>query len=98
MTWSPLACGIISGKYENGVPESTRASLKVLLCMSGKNNSNKKKISAIHAYYLIFYPFKDPANTEKKSVDLAEIVSGISLAQLFFDKLPRPTPFAQHRL
>ncbi|KAE8604133.1 hypothetical protein XENTR_v10014585 [Xenopus tropicalis] len=28
MTWSPLACGIISGKYENGVPESTRASLK----------------------------------------------------------------------
>ncbi|XP_075426656.1 voltage-gated potassium channel subunit beta-1 isoform X2 [Ascaphus truei] len=28
MTWSPLACGIISGKYENGVPETTRASLK----------------------------------------------------------------------
>ncbi|XP_063772187.1 voltage-gated potassium channel subunit beta-1 isoform X1 [Pseudophryne corroboree] len=28
VTWSPLACGIISGKYENGVPESTRASLK----------------------------------------------------------------------
>ncbi|XP_069474531.1 voltage-gated potassium channel subunit beta-1 isoform X1 [Ambystoma mexicanum] len=28
MTWSPLACGIISGKYENGVPESARASLK----------------------------------------------------------------------
>ncbi|XP_075058138.1 voltage-gated potassium channel subunit beta-1 isoform X1 [Mixophyes fleayi] len=28
VTWSPLACGIISGKYENGVPESTRASIK----------------------------------------------------------------------
>ncbi|XP_044147887.1 voltage-gated potassium channel subunit beta-1 isoform X1 [Bufo gargarizans] len=28
MTWSPLACGLISGKYENGVPESARASLK----------------------------------------------------------------------
>ncbi|KAJ1088116.1 hypothetical protein NDU88_001275 [Pleurodeles waltl] len=28
MTWSPLACGIISGKYANGVPESARASLK----------------------------------------------------------------------
>uniref|UniRef100_A0A8D2P209 Voltage-gated potassium channel subunit beta-1 n=1 Tax=Zosterops lateralis melanops TaxID=1220523 RepID=A0A8D2P209_ZOSLA len=28
MTWSPLACGIISGKYGNGVPESSRASLK----------------------------------------------------------------------
>uniref|UniRef100_A0A8C0F2A8 Voltage-gated potassium channel subunit beta-1 n=1 Tax=Bubo bubo TaxID=30461 RepID=A0A8C0F2A8_BUBBB len=28
MTWSPLACGIISGKYGNGVPESSRAALK----------------------------------------------------------------------
>lgn len=29
MTWSPLACGIISGKYASGVPEGSRASLKV---------------------------------------------------------------------
>lgn len=29
MTWSPLACGIITGKYENGIPESSRASMKV---------------------------------------------------------------------
>ncbi|CAL8372991.1 unnamed protein product [Gadus morhua 'NCC'] len=28
MTWSPLACGIISGKYENGIPETSRASMK----------------------------------------------------------------------
>uniref|UniRef100_A0A8C5HAI9 Voltage-gated potassium channel subunit beta-1 n=1 Tax=Gouania willdenowi TaxID=441366 RepID=A0A8C5HAI9_GOUWI len=28
MTWSPLACGIISGKYNNGIPPSSRASLK----------------------------------------------------------------------
>ncbi|XP_075331939.1 voltage-gated potassium channel subunit beta-2-like [Odontesthes bonariensis] len=28
MTWSPLACGIISGKYDNGIPPYTRASLK----------------------------------------------------------------------
>lgn len=38
MTWSPLACGIISGKYGNGVPESSRASLKVL-------SSTFKKVS-----------------------------------------------------
>ena len=31
MTWSPLACGIISGKYDNGIPPYTRASLKVTL-------------------------------------------------------------------
>uniref|UniRef100_A0A4W5RH03 Potassium voltage-gated channel subfamily A regulatory beta subunit 2 n=1 Tax=Hucho hucho TaxID=62062 RepID=A0A4W5RH03_9TELE len=31
MTWSPLACGIISGKYDSGVPPYSRASLKVAL-------------------------------------------------------------------
>uniref|UniRef100_A0A8C1RM15 Voltage-gated potassium channel subunit beta-1 n=1 Tax=Cyprinus carpio TaxID=7962 RepID=A0A8C1RM15_CYPCA len=30
VSWSPLACGIITGKYENGIPESSRASLKWL--------------------------------------------------------------------
>uniref|UniRef100_A0A8C9H5F2 Voltage-gated potassium channel subunit beta-2 n=1 Tax=Piliocolobus tephrosceles TaxID=591936 RepID=A0A8C9H5F2_9PRIM len=29
MTWSPLACGIVSGKYDSGVPPYSRASLKV---------------------------------------------------------------------
>ncbi|XP_055736697.1 voltage-gated potassium channel subunit beta-2-like isoform X2 [Salvelinus fontinalis] len=28
MTWSPLACGIITGKYQNGIPETSRASIK----------------------------------------------------------------------
>ncbi|XP_055359580.1 voltage-gated potassium channel subunit beta-2 isoform X1 [Betta splendens] len=28
VSWSPLACGIITGKYDNGVPESSRASMK----------------------------------------------------------------------
>ncbi|XP_060710751.1 voltage-gated potassium channel subunit beta-2-like [Hemiscyllium ocellatum] len=27
MTWSPLACGLITGKYEDGIPENSRASL-----------------------------------------------------------------------
>uniref|UniRef100_A0A8C9GXP3 Voltage-gated potassium channel subunit beta-2 n=1 Tax=Piliocolobus tephrosceles TaxID=591936 RepID=A0A8C9GXP3_9PRIM len=29
MTWSPLACGIVSGKYDSGVPPYSRASLKM---------------------------------------------------------------------
>lgn len=29
MTWSPLACGIVSGKYDSGIPPYSRASLKV---------------------------------------------------------------------
>ncbi|KAK2160107.1 hypothetical protein LSH36_140g04005 [Paralvinella palmiformis] len=28
MTWSPLACGILTGKYEDGVPIYSRAALK----------------------------------------------------------------------
>ncbi|XP_016419709.1 voltage-gated potassium channel subunit beta-2-like isoform X4 [Sinocyclocheilus rhinocerous] len=28
VSWSPLACGIITGKYDNVIPESSRASLK----------------------------------------------------------------------
>ncbi len=30
MTWSPLACGLLTGKYNEGVPESSRAAMKVL--------------------------------------------------------------------
>ena len=30
MTWSPLACGILTGKYEDGVPLHSRAALKVI--------------------------------------------------------------------
>lgn len=28
MTWSPLACGLLTGKYEDGIPAHSRASLK----------------------------------------------------------------------
>ncbi|KAL0603556.1 Voltage-gated potassium channel subunit beta-2 [Plecturocebus cupreus] len=36
MTWSPLACGIVSGKYDSGIPPYSRASLK--LCRSPPRN------------------------------------------------------------
>ncbi|KPP57705.1 hypothetical protein Z043_124547 [Scleropages formosus] len=29
MTWSPLACGLITGKYNEGVPDCSRAAMKV---------------------------------------------------------------------
>jgi aryl-alcohol dehydrogenase-like predicted oxidoreductase len=29
MIWSPLASGILTGKYEDGIPAQSRASLKV---------------------------------------------------------------------
>uniref|UniRef100_A0A4W6CX02 Potassium voltage-gated channel subfamily A regulatory beta subunit 2 n=1 Tax=Lates calcarifer TaxID=8187 RepID=A0A4W6CX02_LATCA len=36
MTWSPLACGIISGKYNSGIPPNSRASLKGYQWMKDK--------------------------------------------------------------
>ncbi len=33
MTWSPLACGLITGKYDDGVPLHSRAALKVMKVM-----------------------------------------------------------------
>ncbi|XP_036960925.1 voltage-gated potassium channel subunit beta-2-like isoform X2 [Acanthopagrus latus] len=36
MTWSPLACGIISGKYTKGIPPYSRASLKGYQWMKDK--------------------------------------------------------------
>ncbi|XP_073530871.1 voltage-gated potassium channel subunit beta-1 isoform X2 [Phyllobates terribilis] len=50
MTWSPLACGVISGKYENGVPENARGSLKCyqwlkdkILSEEGRKQQSKLK-------------------------------------------------------
>ncbi len=31
MTWSPLACGLLTGKYDDGVPLHSRAALKVMM-------------------------------------------------------------------
>jgi aryl-alcohol dehydrogenase-like predicted oxidoreductase len=41
MTWSPLACGLLTGKYDDGVPLHSRAALKV---MTKKDNKIKKRI------------------------------------------------------
>ena len=38
MTWSPLACGLLSGKYDDGVPLHSRAALKVT-----RNEEDKKE-------------------------------------------------------
>lgn len=39
MTWSPLACGIVSGKYDGGIPPYSRASLKVSLAGGGRDGT-----------------------------------------------------------
>ncbi|KAG7520903.1 voltage-gated potassium channel subunit beta-2-like [Solea senegalensis] len=54
MTWSPLACGIISGKYNNGIPSSSRASLKGYQWMKDKilseeGHRQQVKLKELHA-------------------------------------------------
>ncbi|XP_013408356.1 voltage-gated potassium channel subunit beta-2-like, partial [Lingula anatina] len=48
MTWSPLACGILTGKYDDGVPIYSRAATKgygwlkdKILCEEGRRQQSK---------------------------------------------------------
>ena len=36
VTWSPLASGILTNKYKNGIPPNSRASLKAFHYLKGK--------------------------------------------------------------
>lgn len=49
MTWSPLGCGLLTGKYENGIPLQSRASLKGYSWLKEKINSEdgRKKIGKV---------------------------------------------------
>ncbi|XP_061595649.1 voltage-gated potassium channel subunit beta-2-like isoform X2 [Cololabis saira] len=53
MTWSPLACGLITGKYSEGVPESSRAAVKGYQWLKERLNSEEgrrqmAKIKELH--------------------------------------------------
>uniref|UniRef100_A0A674MU79 Voltage-gated potassium channel subunit beta-1 n=1 Tax=Takifugu rubripes TaxID=31033 RepID=A0A674MU79_TAKRU len=41
MTWSPLACGLITGKYSDGVPECSRAAMKGYQWLKERVNSEE---------------------------------------------------------
>ena len=45
MAWSPLASGILTGKYEDGIPNNSRASLKVIKLTSELFFFNGSKIA-----------------------------------------------------
>ncbi|XP_031169624.2 voltage-gated potassium channel subunit beta-3-like [Sander lucioperca] len=55
VTWSPLACGLLTGKYNQGVPETSRAAmkgydwLKERLC----SDEGKKQLSKIRELHLL---------------------------------------------
>ncbi|XP_043933226.1 voltage-gated potassium channel subunit beta-3 isoform X2 [Protopterus annectens] len=54
MTWSPLACGLITGKYEDSIPENSRAALKGYQWLKEKVTSEEgrrqqTKLKEVHA-------------------------------------------------
>ncbi|XP_037335136.1 voltage-gated potassium channel subunit beta-2 [Pungitius pungitius] len=55
MTWSPLACGLLTGKYNGGVPESSRAAMKGYAWLRERFHSEegKKQLSKIQELHLL---------------------------------------------
>nr|XP_040039062.1 LOW QUALITY PROTEIN: voltage-gated potassium channel subunit beta-2-like [Gasterosteus aculeatus aculeatus] len=55
MTWSPLACGLLTGKYNGGVPESSRAAMKGYAWLKERFHSDegKKQLSKIQELHLL---------------------------------------------
>uniref|UniRef100_A0A8D3CFY1 Voltage-gated potassium channel subunit beta-1 n=1 Tax=Scophthalmus maximus TaxID=52904 RepID=A0A8D3CFY1_SCOMX len=55
MTWSPLACGLLTGKYNEGVPESSRAAMKGYAWLKERlfSSEGKKQLSKIKELHLL---------------------------------------------
>ncbi|XP_076019176.1 voltage-gated potassium channel subunit beta-2-like [Genypterus blacodes] len=55
MTWSPLACGLLTGKYNDGVPECSRASMKAYGWLKERlcSDEGKKQLTKIQALHLL---------------------------------------------
>nr|XP_024655572.1 voltage-gated potassium channel subunit beta-3 isoform X2 [Maylandia zebra] len=55
MTWSPLACGLLTGKYNEGVPESSRAAMKGYAWLKERlcSDEGKKQLSKIKDLHLL---------------------------------------------
>jgi potassium voltage-gated channel Shaker-related subfamily A beta protein 2 len=69
MTWSPLACGILTGKYDDGIPMHTRASLKGFGWLKDRilNEEGRKKIAKVKELQLI---------AEKLNCTMAQLAIG----------------------
>uniref|UniRef100_A0A4W5K3X7 Potassium voltage-gated channel subfamily A regulatory beta subunit 3 n=1 Tax=Hucho hucho TaxID=62062 RepID=A0A4W5K3X7_9TELE len=55
MTWSPLACGLITGKYSEGVPDISRANMKGYQWLKERVNSEEgcKQLAKIKELHLM---------------------------------------------
>uniref|UniRef100_A0AAZ3SQH7 NADP-dependent oxidoreductase domain-containing protein n=1 Tax=Oncorhynchus tshawytscha TaxID=74940 RepID=A0AAZ3SQH7_ONCTS len=69
MTWSPLAGGLISGKYNNGVPEDSRAAMKGYVWMKDRifSEEGQKQLAKIKE----LHPLADRMNCTLSQLAIA---------------------------
>ncbi|XP_061768895.1 voltage-gated potassium channel subunit beta-2-like isoform X3 [Nerophis ophidion] len=55
MTWSPLACGMLTGKYNNGVPQGSRAAMKGYAWLKERicSDEGKHQLSKVKELHLL---------------------------------------------
>ncbi|XP_061816429.1 voltage-gated potassium channel subunit beta-2-like isoform X1 [Nerophis lumbriciformis] len=55
MTWSPLACGMLTGKYNNDVPQGSRAAMKGYAWLKERlcSNEGKQQLSKVKELHLL---------------------------------------------
>ncbi|KAM9836623.1 voltage-gated potassium channel subunit beta-3-like [Aulostomus maculatus] len=55
MTWSPLACGLLTGKYNDGVPETSRAAMKGYVWLKERLSSDegKQQLTKVRELHLL---------------------------------------------
>ncbi|XP_066578364.1 voltage-gated potassium channel subunit beta-2 isoform X1 [Amia ocellicauda] len=55
MTWSPLACGLITGKYSDGIPECSRAAMKGYQWLKDRMSSEegRRQLAKIKELHLL---------------------------------------------
>uniref|UniRef100_A0A8C4DJ97 NADP-dependent oxidoreductase domain-containing protein n=1 Tax=Dicentrarchus labrax TaxID=13489 RepID=A0A8C4DJ97_DICLA len=84
MTWSPLACGLITGKYSDGVPECSRAAMKGYQWLKERVNSEegRRQLAKIKELHLLadrlgctaaqLMPCWEISHTQRKSCALED--------------------------
>ncbi|XP_067378909.1 voltage-gated potassium channel subunit beta-3-like isoform X2 [Channa argus] len=87
MTWSPLACGLLTGKYNEGVPESSRAAMKGYTWLKERLRSDegKKQLSKIKELHLL--ADKLHCTPAQLAIGVSSVLLGVSNTEQLLENL-----------
>ncbi|XP_044039990.1 voltage-gated potassium channel subunit beta-3-like isoform X5 [Siniperca chuatsi] len=102
MTWSPLACGLLTGKYNEGVPESSRAAMKGYAWLKERlcSDEGKKQLSKIKELHLLADRLKCTAAQLAiawclRSEGVSSVLLGVSNTEQLLENLGAITVLSQ---